>query len=98
MTRTMNPEARTETPTVDQSTQTAIPDAENVADHATDATGDDQGPQNHPHDQGQEAEIGIVIGTESTDVEDHAKTKVQDEDHATKMTKKMTNGSQNVAL
>ena len=97
MTRTMNPEARTETPTVDPSTQTAIPDAENVADHATDATGDDQGPQNHPHDQGQEAEIGIVIGTENTDVEDHAKTKVQDEDHVTKTTKKMTNGSQNVA-
>jgi predicted metal-dependent enzyme (double-stranded beta helix superfamily) len=92
MTRITNPE----TPTVDQNIQTAIPDTESVVDHATDATGDDPGHQNPPHDGGQEAEIGIEIGTENIDVDGHAKTKVHDEDHAT-MTKEMTNGSRNAA-
>lgn len=92
MTRIRNPE----TPTVDQNIQTVIPDAENAVDHATDATGDGPGHQNPLQDGDREAETGIVIGTENTDVDGHAKTKVRDEDHAT-MTKETTNGSRNEA-
>jgi hypothetical protein len=86
-----------ETLTVDQNTQTAIPDAESVVDPVTDATGGDLAHQNPPRDGGREAEIGIAIGTENTDVDGRATTKVHDEDHAATMTKKMTNGSRNAA-
>jgi hypothetical protein len=95
MTRITNPE----TPTVDQNTQTAIPDAESVVDPVTDATGGDLGHQNPLHDGGQEAEIGIAIGIEieNTDVDGHATTKVHDEDHAVRMTKETTKRSRNAA-
>lgn len=93
MTRITNPE----TPTVDQNSQTAIPDAESVVDPVTDATGGDLGHQNPPRGGGQEAETGIATGIKNTDVDGHATTKVHDEDHAATTTKEMINGSRNAA-
>jgi hypothetical protein len=93
MTRTRSPE----TPTVDQNIQTATPDAENVVDHATNATEDAPGHQSL-HEEGRGAETGTGIETENTDVDDHAMIRAHDEDRARTMEMEMINGSQNVVL
>lgn len=80
---------------VDQNIQNVTLDAENVVDHATDASEDGPGHQNL-HGGGHEAETVNETQTVNIDVEDHETIRVQGED-VTMMTGEVTDVLQSEA-